>query len=312
MPAPTVVSRTARRPSSPVAPPASATPSPARWRPAVRPRARRPGRRAARGGRRRPAASGTASGSRCWSADLADRAQLERVAARLRDGDRPVDLLVNNAGFAVKQWFVGGDVAAEEQLLDVLVRAVLVLTHSGPAGDGARGSRRGRHGLVGRRVHARRHLLGGQGLGHDVHRCPSPRSSTAPASPRPRSAPGTCTPSSTAGPASGGAAARLVWLDADRLVAGCLADVARGPLDQHPGLAVPRRRRRPAAPAAAPRPVVRPRPHAPPPPLSARPAAPGRLRSGSGAPPGWAPCSPGSHWVTLRHAMSTESNRGRE
>jgi short-subunit dehydrogenase len=61
-------------------------------------------------------------------ADLADRDRLERVAERLRDAGRPVDLLVNNAGFSVKQWFVGGDLAAEERLLDVLVRAVLVLS----------------------------------------------------------------------------------------------------------------------------------------------------------------------------------------
>jgi uncharacterized protein len=68
------------------------------------------------------------------AADLADREQLERVADRLRDPARPVDLLVNNAGFAVKQYFVGGDLHAEEQLLDVLVRAVLVLTSAAAPG----------------------------------------------------------------------------------------------------------------------------------------------------------------------------------
>jgi short-subunit dehydrogenase len=68
------------------------------------------------------------------AADLADREQLERVAERLRDRVRPVDLLVNNAGFAVKQYVVGGDVRAEEQLLDVLVRAVLVLSSAAAPG----------------------------------------------------------------------------------------------------------------------------------------------------------------------------------
>lgn len=63
-------------------------------------------------------------------ADLADRTQLERVAERLRDTERPVDLLVNNAGYSLSTSFVDGDVAAEEQLLDVLVRAVLVLSHA--------------------------------------------------------------------------------------------------------------------------------------------------------------------------------------
>jgi uncharacterized protein len=72
-------------------------------------------------------------------ADLADREQLERVADRLRDRARPVDLLVNNAGFSVKQWFVGGDVTAEERLLDVLVRAVLVLSAAATPGMVERG-----------------------------------------------------------------------------------------------------------------------------------------------------------------------------
>src|SRR5690349_9483547 len=72
------------------------------------------------------------------AADLADREQLERVAVRLRDGDRPVDLLVNNAGFGLKQRFVGGDLATEERALDVMARAVLVLSHAALPGMVAR------------------------------------------------------------------------------------------------------------------------------------------------------------------------------
>ncbi len=72
-------------------------------------------------------------------ADLADRAQLDRVADRLRREDAPVDLLVNNAGFGVAARFVGGELAAEEAMLDVLVRAVLVLTHAAAPGMVARG-----------------------------------------------------------------------------------------------------------------------------------------------------------------------------
>lgn len=63
-------------------------------------------------------------------ADLGDREQVERVADRLRDRDRPVGLLVNNAGFALGQPFVGGDLAAHERALDVMVRAVMVLSHA--------------------------------------------------------------------------------------------------------------------------------------------------------------------------------------
>ena len=36
------------------------------------------------------------------TADLSDREALQRVADRLSDPDRPVDLLVNNAGYGVK------------------------------------------------------------------------------------------------------------------------------------------------------------------------------------------------------------------
>lgn len=72
-------------------------------------------------------------------ADLADREQLERVAERLRDPSRAIDLLVNNAGFSVSSRFVDSDVAAEERLLDVLVRAVLVLSHAASTAMVSRG-----------------------------------------------------------------------------------------------------------------------------------------------------------------------------
>jgi short-subunit dehydrogenase len=72
-------------------------------------------------------------------ADLTVRADLDRVAGRLRDDARPVDLLVSNAGAAVRGAFAGGDLAAEESVLDLLVRAVLVLTHAAVPGMIARG-----------------------------------------------------------------------------------------------------------------------------------------------------------------------------
>lgn len=75
------------------------------------------------------------------AADLADRAQLQTVADRLADRDRPVDVLVNNAGFGLNRGFLAGDVADEERLLDVLCRAVLVLSHA--AGLAMRERRRG-------------------------------------------------------------------------------------------------------------------------------------------------------------------------
>lgn len=103
-------------------------------------------------------------------ADLSTAAGVERVAERLRAGaplqgrarlvsggapcetvphtaddvaSRCVDLLVNNAGFAVGQAFVGGDLQQELAALDVMVRAVLVLTHAAVPGMVERG-----HGAV--------------------------------------------------------------------------------------------------------------------------------------------------------------------
>lgn len=76
-------------------------------------------------------------------ADLADRTRLQAVADRLAAADRPIDLLVNNAGFGIRTAFGTGDVAEEERALDVMVRAVLVLSHA------AAGPMRGRgHGAI--------------------------------------------------------------------------------------------------------------------------------------------------------------------
>ncbi|GIG37090.1 SDR family NAD(P)-dependent oxidoreductase [Cellulomonas pakistanensis] len=63
-------------------------------------------------------------------ADLTDRADLERVAERLRATERPVGLLVNNAGIGLGQRFVGSDLATQEAALDLMVRGVLVLAHA--------------------------------------------------------------------------------------------------------------------------------------------------------------------------------------
>lgn len=65
-------------------------------------------------------------------ADLADRADVDRVAARLEDATRPVDLLVNNAGFSVRAGVTSRDQAAHDRAYEVMVRAVQVL--SGAAG----------------------------------------------------------------------------------------------------------------------------------------------------------------------------------
>jgi short-subunit dehydrogenase len=73
-------------------------------------------------------------------ADLADRTQLARVEERLADAARPVDLLVNNAGFGMGSPFLDNDLEAEQRMLDVLVTAVLRLSHAALGPMVARGS----------------------------------------------------------------------------------------------------------------------------------------------------------------------------
>ena len=63
-------------------------------------------------------------------ADLADRAQTQEVCDRLSDPGRPVDLLVNNAGFGLHRPFLDNELAEEEAALDVMVRAVLLTCHA--------------------------------------------------------------------------------------------------------------------------------------------------------------------------------------
>jgi len=76
-------------------------------------------------------------------ADLSDRAQAGKVAERLADEARPVDLLVNNAGYGLGRPFLQNDVEVEEQLFDVLCRSVMVLSHAA-----ARAMRLRGHGAI--------------------------------------------------------------------------------------------------------------------------------------------------------------------
>ncbi|MCL2467125.1 MAG: SDR family oxidoreductase [Micrococcales bacterium] len=72
-------------------------------------------------------------------ADLSDRGDVDRVAARLAAAERPVGLLINNAGYAPALPFVDDDLASQEQALDVMVRVVMVLSHAAATAMRARG-----------------------------------------------------------------------------------------------------------------------------------------------------------------------------
>ena len=76
-------------------------------------------------------------------ADLGDRDQVLRVAARLTDPARPVDLLVNNAGFGVHHRLTDPDPTPHEHAIDVMVVAVLLL-----GGAAGRAMRERGHGAI--------------------------------------------------------------------------------------------------------------------------------------------------------------------
>ena len=78
-------------------------------------------------------------GAEVLTADLVDRAQLALVEERVASLDRPVDLLVNNAGFGLKKRFGDNDVEQEQAMLDVLVVAVMRLSHAALGAMSARG-----------------------------------------------------------------------------------------------------------------------------------------------------------------------------
>ena len=74
------------------------------------------------------------------AADLAVAADVARVAARLGDAARPVDLLVNNAGFGLRGRLTDADLSAFEHGFDVMVHAVMVLAGAAARAMTARGS----------------------------------------------------------------------------------------------------------------------------------------------------------------------------
>lgn len=72
-------------------------------------------------------------------ADLADPTQLAAVERRVIDPDRPVDLVVNNAGFGTYGNLVDADIDAESREIAVNVTAVVRLTYAAVGAMIARG-----------------------------------------------------------------------------------------------------------------------------------------------------------------------------
>lgn len=73
------------------------------------------------------------------SADLTDPADLERVAVRLADPSHPIDVLVNNAGFAVAEPMHASAIEDERRMHELLSWVPLRLAHAALPGMRARG-----------------------------------------------------------------------------------------------------------------------------------------------------------------------------
>jgi short-subunit dehydrogenase len=63
-------------------------------------------------------------------ADLSTEHGCKSVEDRVSDQERPIDVLINNAGFGIRESFLKSQMEAEQQLLDVLVRVPMRLMHS--------------------------------------------------------------------------------------------------------------------------------------------------------------------------------------
>ncbi len=64
------------------------------------------------------------------SADLSTDEGLLAVSNRAGNPDRPIEVLINNAGFGIGESFFKSQIQVEQQLLDVLVKAPMHLMHS--------------------------------------------------------------------------------------------------------------------------------------------------------------------------------------
>lgn len=176
-------------------------------------------------------------GTRCevLTADLTDRAELQRVADRLADPARPVDLLVNNAGYGLRTSFLQTPVEREEHHLALHTRAVLVLSHAAALAM----RERGRGAIVNVSSVAGFVQMGTysaakawcttftEGLAAELRGTGVTATALCPGF--------THTEFHERAEMSMSHLPEVAWLDADRLVQDCLDDVARGRVVSVPG-----------------------------------------------------------------------------
>ena len=161
-------------------------------------------------------------------ADLAVRSDVIGIGERLASVERPIDLLVNNAGFAVRVKLTAADTTPHEHAIDVMIRAVLML--------GAAAGRAMRHRGTGTIINvsstAGFMAMGNysaikawvtsytEGLANELHGTGVKVVALCPGWVR--------TEFHERANINVGSIPQVLWLDADRLVDDCLKDVAAG------------------------------------------------------------------------------------
>jgi short-subunit dehydrogenase len=162
------------------------------------------------------------------AADLAVRSEVVGIAERLASAERPVDLLVNNAGFAVRAKLTVADTTPHEHAIDVMIRAVLML--SAAAGRAMR--QRGTGTIINVSSTASFVTMGGysaikswvtsftEGLANELHDTGVSVVALCPGWVR--------TEFHERADINVGWIPAFLWLDVDQLVADCLADAAAG------------------------------------------------------------------------------------
>jgi hypothetical protein len=160
--------------------------------------------------------------------DLAVRDEVAGIAERLRSVEQPIDMLINNAGFGIRSRLTDADTTPQEHAIDVMIRAVLILGAAG--GRAMRG--RGAGTIINVSSTAGFVAMGGysaikawvttysESLANELRGSGVSVTALCPGWVR--------TEFHERAGIKIGSIPELLWLDADRLVADCLKDVAAG------------------------------------------------------------------------------------
>ena len=170
------------------------------------------------------------------AADLAVREEVLGIAERLASPEQPIDFLVNNAGFAVHAKLTAADTTQHEHAIDVMIRAVLMLS----AAAGRTMRERGVGTIINVSSTAGFVAMGAysaikawvtsytEGLANELHGTGVKIVALCPGWVR--------TEFHERANINVGWIPAFLWLDADQLVADCLADAAQGKVISIPSM----------------------------------------------------------------------------